>query len=268
MKVSVITISYNDLAGLQRTIPSVVGQTRFDVVEYIIIDGGSTDGSEAFIAQHRPYLSYYCSEKDGGIYEAMNKGLRHATGEYVVYTNSGDILYDSSVIEKFIAAAPTADVCIGDTIITYKSGQEKLWKSQEDVSMRVLYDGSVSHQAAFVRTEVLRKHGFDERYRIVSDWKLFIQLFVFDNCSYQKLNFVVSRFMWGGISSCHEKAQTERKRVLDEYFPPRLQEDLAYLHHGYTEVEKQLKKINLHKRSGRFLSWIIGLIYKYQHGNR
>ena len=101
MKLSIITINYNNLAGLQKTMESVFSQTCKDF-EYIVIDGASTDGSAEYIRAHADQLTYWVSEKDTGIYNAMNKGVRAAKGEYLLMLNSGDFLVDDRVIERIL----------------------------------------------------------------------------------------------------------------------------------------------------------------------
>ena len=100
MKLSIITINYNNQEGLKKTIESVVSQTMRDF-EWIVIDGGSTDGGKEIIEQNKQCLDYWCSEPDKGIYHAMNKGIRASHGDYLMFLNSGDSLYDNKVIERF-----------------------------------------------------------------------------------------------------------------------------------------------------------------------
>ena len=266
MKISIITISYNNIEGLRETIESVASQTAFDCVEYIIIDGGSNDGTIELLKQYANRFSYYVSEPDSGIYNAMNKGLRQATGDYVIFSNSGDCLYCPFVVENFIALHPHLDIYVGDTDICYEDGSHKIWKSPNQASMRILYNGSLSHQATFIKTDILKKRMFDESFHIVSDWKLFIQLLIFDNCTYQKLPFTVCSFAWGGISSHKEAVNAERQKVLNEYFPPRIQQDFHYLHFGYTDIEQKIKQINWYSKTGRLLEWIINRMHHIQHG--
>lgn len=266
MKISVITISYNDFTGLKNTINSVLSQTCFQNIEYIVIDGGSNDGSKELINSLKNKFKYSCSEKDGGIYQAMNKGLIHATGDYVIFINSGDQLYDSKVIENFLSEKRSNDLYVGNTLILYNNEQTKLWISPNDASMRILYNGALSHPATFFKTSLLKKYGFDENLKIVSDWKVYIQLLIFENCSYEKLSFTVAKFSWGGISSQSEKANIERQKVLNDFFPIRIQNDFKYLSFGYTELEKKFKLIKLKTKSGRLLSWFINIIFRIQYG--
>lgn len=112
MRLSIITINYNNSIGLRKTIESVVSQTD-NTFEYIIVDGGSSDGSVDIIKQYADKVSQWVSERDGGIYNAMNKGVRMAHGEYIMFLNSGDILYDNNVIGHVLPKLK-ADICVGN----------------------------------------------------------------------------------------------------------------------------------------------------------
>ena len=98
--ITIVTINLNNKEGLKRTIESVINQTFFDKIEYVIIDGGSTDGSVDIIKEYEDKLAYWCSEPDGGIFPAMNKSIEHINGEYVLFLNSGDILNNNNVIKR------------------------------------------------------------------------------------------------------------------------------------------------------------------------
>jgi glycosyltransferase involved in cell wall biosynthesis len=117
MKLSVITINYNNCDGLRKTIESVVSQTFTDF-EYIIIDGGSTDGSVDVIKEYAGRIDYWVSERDRGCYHAMNKGVKVAQGEYVIFMNSGDSFYTNDVIDAFVKENPTEDVLCGDMFLS------------------------------------------------------------------------------------------------------------------------------------------------------
>lgn len=120
MKLSIITINYNNSIGLRKTIESVVSQTD-NTFEYIIVDGGSSDGSVDIIKQYADKISQWVSERDGGIYNAMNKGVRMAHGEYIMFLNSGDILYDNNVIGHVLPKLK-ADICVGN-LVSDKGGR-------------------------------------------------------------------------------------------------------------------------------------------------
>ena len=117
MKLSIITVNLNNCDGLQKTIDSVVSQT-FKDFEWIVIDGGSTDGSKELIEQYADHFTYWVSEPDKGIYNAMNKGIRVAKGDYLQFLNSGDYLYDRTTLEKCLLPQNNADVIYGNLYLT------------------------------------------------------------------------------------------------------------------------------------------------------
>ena len=112
MKLSIITVNYNDAEGLERTIKSVMSQS-FKDFEFIIIDGGSTDASVDVIKKYENNIDYWVSETDGGIYQGMNKGLRQAQGEYVNFMNGGDSYYSPDVLNEIFALNSNADIITG-----------------------------------------------------------------------------------------------------------------------------------------------------------
>ena len=128
-KLSIITINLNNAEGLRKTIPSVISQTYCDF-EYIVIDGGSTDGSVDVIKKYADKLSYWVSEPDAGIYNAMNKGIRKAGGEYCQFLNSGDWLVAPDVTERMAKDMPDCAICYGN-MITIQNGEKMVQKGFE-----------------------------------------------------------------------------------------------------------------------------------------
>lgn len=264
MKISIITINYNNKAGLTKTLKSVLEQDAYTNIEYIVIDGGSTDGSRETIEKIEDKLAYWVSESDSGIFNAMNKGLAKVTGDYIIFINSGDTLYDKTVISQFLSVNRYLDVYIGDTVIEYSKERKQIWKSPDNVSMRQLFSASVSHQATFFKKDIIIKYGFDESLKIVSDWKLFLQLFMKDDCTYEKLPFIVCTFEWGGISSTDTCNYKERDSVLRTFYSDREIMDFNSLVKGGTKEEQLFKEINLYCTSGRFLIVLMKIILKLQ----
>ena len=239
-KLSVITVNYNDAAGLQRTIESVIGQSFRDF-EFIIIDGGSTDGSVDVIKSYADHIDYWVSEPDGGIYAGMNKGLRQARGEYLNFMNSGDCYHSSDVLQEIFDLRQTADIITG---IHAENGAENIGRN--GITMFDLYRCAVDHQASFIRRELHLRHPYDERYRIVSDWKFFIEALVFDNCSFFFTDTVVVDVDMTGISNTNMQLNNEeREQVLRELFPERVLKDyqlLASVHPDIMRVGTRLTK--------------------------
>lgn len=218
MKISIITINYNNVEGLKRTIESVVNQTSKDY-EYIIIDGGSTDGSVDVIKLYSNRIDYWESESDRGIYHAMNKGVKVATGEYVIFMNSGDKFYSNEIIADFIKLNPKEDILSGDAKLSTGS----IMNSPENITFKFFYDEGLCHQTCFIRTELQKAHLYNENLSIVSDWEFFIKVLILENASYRKLTNIISMYDCNGISSNNlELHHKERKDVLEKYFSKRI----------------------------------------------
>ena len=222
-KFSIITINYNNCAGLRRTIESVIKQTCTDF-EYIIIDGNSTDGSVEVIREYANKINYWISEPDKGIYNAMNKGILKASGEYLNFMNSGDCFDTPDVLQKLQKMNSNADIVTGrrltiDKKIIIDSGRN-------GVSMATFYNRTIGHQSSFIKKYAFDRHMYDENYKIVSDWKFFIELLIMENCSFQFIDLVIADIDIEGISHTNEElCKVERQKVLNEFFPPRVLSD-------------------------------------------
>ena len=219
MKLSVITINYNNCDGLRKTIESVVNQTWRNF-EYIIIDGGSIDGSLDVIKEFADQIDYWVSEPDKGIYNALNKGVKKAQGEYCNFMNSGDCLYALDVLEKVFSDNPIADIICGNTQLDY------LKTPPQEISFDLLFNSSICHQCAFIRTSLMKKYGYDEKYKIVADRKFFVQALILDNCSYQAKDVNVVKYDITGLSSVNPVlSRLKYDRILQELIPERIRID-------------------------------------------
>lgn len=222
-KLSIITINYNNKNGLQKTIESVLSQSWKEFV-YIIIDGGSTDGSKDLIIQHRDRINYWISEPDNGIYHAMNKGISVADGEYLLFLNSGDWLFSNNIIEKIYSHLNTSDIIYGDVMYINSEGKEWLHLSPTELSLYSLgYQwNSLPHQAMFIKKELFIKYGnYNEQFKIVADWAFYLKALFKYNASYKKINETITYYDFNGFSSKPENEplqRKERKKVLATYF--------------------------------------------------
>lgn len=232
MRFSIITINYNNKDGLNLTINSILGQSNRDY-EYIIVDGGSTDGSVDVIKQHIAHISYWISEKDKGVYHAMNKGVAKAKGDYCIFMNSGDCFYSLDVLNNVVNYQE--DIICGKILkgnSSIPSGHNK-----ESISLVDLMRASLPHQAMFIKRELLVKHPYDENYKILSDWKFSIETIVFDNCSFRNIDIIVANYDTTGISTnSNGLLPKERELILKELFPPRITIDYERL----TPVDDEL----------------------------
>ena len=233
MKFSVITINYNHKEGLIRTFKSVLCQTCTDF-EYIIIDGGSTDGSAEIIKEYDKNIAYWVSEKDKGVYHAMNKGIAAAKGDYCIFMNSGDCFHSSNALNSVVNYQE--DIICGQ-VSTFPSGHHK-----PTITLVDLLRMSLPHQAMFIKRELLIKHPYDEGYKILSDWKFCIESLIIDNCSFRNIEVVIADYESGGISTnSNGLLPKERELILNELFPPRILEDYKRL----TPVDDELLNLSL-----------------------
>ena len=167
-KISVITVCYNVVDSIEETMLSVLNQT-YDNIEYVIIDGGSTDGTVDIIKKYAGKLSYWISESDNGIYDAMNKGIDIATGEYINFMNSGDIFYTNTVIyDVFHSRHTNAEIIYGDTVYKTKWGEYLEQTLPLNEMQRRMPFG---HQSTFVKTSLMKEVRFDTSYRSSADYK-------------------------------------------------------------------------------------------------
>ena len=224
MKLTIITINYNNKAGLEKTIQSVMSQTCQEF-EWVIIDGGSTDGSKEIISDLNDNinLAYWCSEPDKGIYNAMNKGVAHATGDYLHFLNSGDCLVDENVIGEFNSLSCNEDIVAGDIILDSDPTKRLNSPEEHEIDFDFFRHSIVRHPSTYMKRSMFLKYGgFDESYRIVSDLKYFMDALLRYDCSYTHWNRIVTDFNTKGISQdprTHELDLKERNMVFDEFLP-------------------------------------------------
>ena len=222
MKLSIITINYNDAAGLERTLKSVQEQTTQDF-EHIIIDGNSNDGSKELIERTKDNYSYMISEPDHGVYDAMNKGIAQATGNYILFLNSGDTLYKNYIISKVQSYLDnTTAIVYGDLSIIGEDRPDFIHHYPRELDFNFFKRTSLGHPATFIKKELFDLYG---NYRtdlpIASDWEFFLKTICIEKVSYKKMNVIVSNFYEGGISTTAnniENHKGEIKKVLLEHY--------------------------------------------------
>lgn len=224
MKLSIITINWNNRDGLMKTVDNVLAQTARSDFEYIVVDGASTDGSKELLEKdYTGRIDKWVSEPDKGIYNAMNKGIRMASGEYCVILNSGDVYHDKTSIESVLPHLQGEDLVIGKMRFMSTG---LLMQAHEPITLLSLYDNSIPHNAAFVKRDLLLAYPYDENYRIVSDWKFFVQALILHNASYKLIDQVVTDFDCSGISSRNRDiCDQEKHDILIKLFPERVLQD-------------------------------------------
>jgi glycosyltransferase involved in cell wall biosynthesis len=219
-KLSIITINRNNAIGLRKTIESVINQTVRDF-EYLVIDGASTDNSVNIIREFKSEITYWISEADGGIYNAMNKGIKQASGEYCLFLNSGDYLYNEKVIEEFLKEDVHHEI-ISCSMISSGQSFRILCVPPREVSLFTFTRGSLLHPSTFIHRNLFIKYGYySENYNILSDWKFFLEVLIIHNCSYTTKNIIISVFeSKNGISSISSDLESEAaNELLIKHFP-------------------------------------------------
>jgi len=263
MRLSIVTINYNNAEGLRKTLASVAAQTYRDI-EHIIIDGGSTDGSVDVIREYEssntlnshPLILKWISEKDKGIYNGMNKGIRMASGDYCQFLNSGDCLFREDVtalmiteLNKVNALRPQPiGVLYGNMIKLLPSG--KSFRDEcapvNGVSLNMFYHGCLNHSPAYIKRSLFDEYGYyDETLKICSDWKFYMQSIVLGKATTKHVDIVVTHFDMNGISETRKDIlNEERNRLLHEMIPQGILKDYDRYHFPMEEYDR-LKKYHL-----------------------
>ena len=226
MKISIITVCKNAEKTIETTIRSVIHQTYQDI-EYIIVDGNSKDNTLAIIKRYQTNIAKIISEQDGGIYEAMNKGIQIATGDYLLFLNADDLLLHPTTVHQFANNLPkspdyVADIWYGNVIIfNSNNGKGNIWNPGK-ISKYHLYWSSLPHPATFFNRNSFVKNGlFSTELRLAGDYEWYVRALFKNNLNFKKTTQLVSIFCEGGISTRPEFSKLmhdERKIVLKKYF--------------------------------------------------
>ncbi|PST84018.1 glycosyl transferase [Pedobacter yulinensis] len=218
-RLSVITVVYDNVKDIERTMLSVLNQT-YPHIEYIVIDGDSNDGTAEVIKKYESRLAHFLSEPDRGIYDAMNKGLTLATGDYVLFMNSGDELYEPETVTEVFEASPSADIYYGETEMydrNWKSLGQRRHEAPETFSWESFkYGMSVSHQAIYIRRSLTEP--YDLRYKYSSDIDWIIKA-AKKASSIVNVHMYVAKYLVGGMSKKkHLASLRERFAIFTKYY--------------------------------------------------
>lgn len=278
MKLSILTINYNNLTGLRKTVESILSQTMLTDVEYIIIDGASTDGSAEYVrdiassvtSNQSPVTILSVSEPDTGIYNAMNKGLRMATGDYIQILNSGDILASDNVIERMLGALDNANeelrvksedpearvpILYGNMLKDFGNG--KIVKDTcgggdyTPESFLYFYIGTLNHDSAYIRCDLFEKYGYyNEEMRICSDWEWYVKAIALGGEKTHYVDIDVTIFDMGGISESGGKNAELIRRERREYLEKILPASILHDYDAYSMSIRQYQRLKRHHLLG------------------
>ena len=269
MILSIITINRNNAAGLEKTMQSVISQTRTDY-EYVVVDGASADDSVAVIERLAPAFGNrlkWISEPDKGIYNAMNKGIGMATGEYVQILNSGDSLVSPDVVDKMYAALEKEghpSILYGNMLKDFPDGHVHRDKgfAGEDITLLGMYIGTLNHSSAYIRRSLFDKYGlYDESLKIDSDWKWYLQAIVFGEEKPVYVDIDVTLFDMTGISETNTAlTKAEREHVLKELVSPTVLAD----YDAWVPSIRQMRRIKRHPWAYKIVWFLERVLFKIE----
>lgn len=273
MILSIITINRNNAAGLNATMRSVLEQSGANI-EFIVVDGASSDGSVEVIQNYADSFRErmkWISEPDKGIYNAMNKGIGLASGRYLQFLNSGDVLAAPDVVKKMLHALEVEgfpSILYGNMLKDMPNGtilQDKCFAGQ-DITFLGFYTGTLNHSPAFIRKDLFNRYGlYDESLKIVSDWKWYLQAIILGDEKPVYADIDVTLFDMHGISETNKKLdKTERKQVLEKLVPPTILAD----YDRWAFPIDQMKRLQRHPWAYKMVWFLERCIFKVEKWRR
>ena len=271
MKLSIVTINRNNAAGLEKTLLSVANQT-FKEFEYIVVDGASTDNSVEIIKKLESSFHHlkWVSEPDTGIYNAMNKGLRMASGDYIQILNSGDCLAAKDVTERMLDALEMAgnpSILYGNMIKCFPDGRKMMDKSfaGHEITMLGMYTGTLNHDPAYICRDLFVKYGYyDENLKIVSDWKWYLQAIILGGEKPKYVDMNVTLFDMTGISENggqnRDLIDREMRTVLEQLINPQF----LYDYDNYASDIYLMRRVRRHRIAYKMVWFIERVLFKLE----
>lgn len=257
MKLSIITVNLNNKIGLDLTFNSIREQSYQDF-EFIVIDGNSTDTSINIIRSNAR-INQWISEDDTGVYDAMNKGISLAHGEYLLFLNSGDYLKDPNTLELLIPKLQQYDIIYGDLIFS-KADNDQVYHYPDILTFDFLFTKSLGHPASFIKKSLFENFGlYETKHKIIADWVFFIKTIVNQQATTLHVHQIIAVFDTNGMSSVpaiQRKIADERDKLLQQEF------SLFYSNYRKLhEIKNQLKRI----QSAKGFKWLKALgVKKFQ----
>ncbi len=259
-KLSIITINLNNKVGLEKTIVSVLAQS-YKRYEFVIIDGGSQDGSVEVLKKYSKYFSYLVSEADTGIFNAMNKGISAAKGEYLLFLNSGDFLVDDTVLSSMFANDPSEDIICGLSQVSEMGKIQFVSSLPATFTLQFFMHSTISHSAAFIKRSLFEECGYySEDLKLNGDWEFWIRAIILKNCTTKISTIVVSDYNLEGISSSNstlELGKKETEKILKKWIPERIMAD-----YEWWDAEKKDMELFYWARSKKLIYFLVLFLNK------
>ena len=277
---SIITINYNNAGGLNKTIGSVIQQT-FNDFEYIIIDGASADTSLEVIksftsippdiyqpstTNHHSLISYWISEPDTGIYNAMNKGIAVASGKYLLFLNSGDTLNNSNVLSNSASTILNSTELFSGCLTLIEGGNKKVLTPPIELTLYQSVYSGLTHPNTFIKRTLFDKYGlYNENNKIVSDWEFFLVAGGLNVCNYQSTDLIISCFITDGISSNPNSKilVKETENVLNRLIPHNILSDLKHFRTLENKLNSDVHYIICYLSHYKYIYIIIKFVLKF-----
>lgn len=263
-KVSIITINFNNEKGLEKTVKSVLSQTVSDF-EFIIIDGASNDNSVNIIKQYADKINYWVSEKDRGIYDAQNKGIVKAAGDYLLFLNSGDCFYDENVLKDFYDYLNKnhKKVIYGNSNFLNDNGSSYSVTPPAKLDLNFWYANTINHQAIFTHIDLFKKYGnFNTEYKLAADFDFLFKLFIKEPSEFLYFNQMICDYDNTGLTSKgehHKIIFKERKKILQSYLS---KQDFRILRESYFKTISVKKKYSIIISENNFLRITLKPFYR------
>jgi glycosyltransferase involved in cell wall biosynthesis len=253
-RLSIITVNFNNGVGLRKTIQSIKNQiyTNF---EFVVIDGGSTDSSLEVLKEYNSIINYSVSEADGGVYQAMNKGILKATGEYCLFLNSGDCLEDNKVLKNVFEIISDEDIVYGNTI-KIRPHYRRLIKYSSHLTFFDFYktEPAMHHQATFIKRNLFEQLGlYRDDIKIIADWEFFFRAIILKEVTTKYIDLTICTFDGNGLSNTLNENNPERINancikvsILKSQYPDFILDDYKKLNELLTHktlLEKIVNKV-------------------------
>ncbi|MBM6963901.1 glycosyltransferase [Phocaeicola plebeius] len=228
IKVTVITVCYNAYNTIENTITSIINQD-YRNIEFIVIDGNSKDKTIDIVQKYKNRINKIISEPDKGIYDAMNKGIALATGDYCIFMNSGDSFFDYKSVSSAVPfLTENSDIVSGIATL-----ENQIWypAKESELSLSFFVTKSLNHQATFIKTTLLKKIGYDSSLKIVADSIFFFKILILGNGSYKAIPVNIAKCEDSGMSGDREASYKELQMAIKTLLPQRMSKDVDFIHY-------------------------------------